>query len=150
MERGKSEAARRADRAEAPLHQARGLQGDAPETFQRVGLITDGGAYCLDNPMDCFDNVFYGPEIISHLLFFKVDKEEDLDRDTGLRDFRRFPVGETVLIYQGRGVLGKMEPLGEHWDVFGVGFSAVAERRMTSRKTGAASPLGSAKIAERN
>ena len=43
---------------------------------------------------------------------------------------------ETVLIYQGRGVLGKMEPLEEHWGVFGVGFSAVAERRLTSLKTG--------------
>jgi len=176
------------------------FKGGVPGTFQRVGLITDGGAYCLDNPMDWFDNVFCGPEIISHLLFFKVEKEEDLERNMGLEDFRRFPVGETVtdallvddhasvskkgehlqfwdstegvilrtpareyafykantmwdetvLIYQGRGVLGKMEPLGEHWDVFGVGLTADVERRLTSLKTGAASPLGSAKVIGRN
>lgn len=67
---------------------------DDPSVFQRIGIITESGVYCLDNQVSWFENYYAGPECLPHMTFAKFQCENQLEENMGLEDFRAFPVDE--------------------------------------------------------
>lgn len=67
-----------------------------PSVFQRIGIITNSGVYCIDNPVSWFDNFYAGAEFLPHMTFSKFQNEDQLEENMGLEDFKAYPIGEVI------------------------------------------------------
>ena len=71
----------------------------ANDFLMRVGLTCSNGRFVLDNRVDWEDDWFCSPDYTPHLIFDKIDNQEQFTTFSGfsLSKFENYPVNETIL-----------------------------------------------------